>query len=60
MPYLVLIVTAVWIVCLIDVITTDDYRVRNMPKPAWILLVAILPLAGGVAWLLAGRPARDR
>ncbi|AEF42922.1 PLD nuclease N-terminal domain-containing protein [Hoyosella subflava] len=56
MPYLMLIVTAVWIICLIDVITTDEHRVRNMPKIAWILLVVILPLAGGVAWVVAGRP----
>ena len=42
--------------CLVDAILADEARVRNLPKWAWILLVVILPLAGGIAWLIAGRP----
>ncbi|GAB3592248.1 PLD nuclease N-terminal domain-containing protein [Angustibacter peucedani] len=44
--------------CLIDCIQTDSSRVRNLPKVAWILLIIILPLIGGIAWLVAGRPER--
>lgn len=42
--------------CLIDVILADDFRVRNLPKWAWILLIIVLPIVGGIAWLVAGRP----
>jgi hypothetical protein len=42
--------------CLIDCILADDARVRNLPKWAWILLVIVVPLVGGIGWLVAGRP----
>jgi hypothetical protein len=42
--------------CLLDVILTDTTSVRNLPKMAWLLLVIFLPLLGGIAWLVAGRP----
>jgi hypothetical protein len=44
--------------CLIDCIQTDSVLVRNLPKGAWILLIVVLPLVGGIAWLVAGRPER--
>ncbi|WP_278313911.1 PLD nuclease N-terminal domain-containing protein [Lolliginicoccus levis] len=59
MPYLFLLSFVILVVCLIDIINTDDSRIRNLPKVAWILLVIILPLAGMVAWLVAGRPYAD-
>jgi hypothetical protein len=43
--------------CVLDVATTPEDAVRNLPKLLWLLLVVVLPLAGGVAWLVAGRPA---
>ena len=43
--------------CVLDVIRTPEDQVRNLPKLLWLLLVVLLPLAGGVAWLFAGRPA---
>jgi hypothetical protein len=46
------------IFCLIDCIQSDSLLVRNLPKIAWILLIIILPLVGGIAWLVAGRPLR--
>ncbi len=42
--------------CLIDCIQADDASIRNLPKPFWILLIIIVPIVGGVAWLVAGRP----
>ena len=45
----------VW--CLVEAASTDESRIRTMPKVAWILMIVFLPLAGAVAWLLAGRPA---
>ena len=45
--------------CLIDAIMADETRIRNLPKWAWILLIIIIPLVGGIAWLVAGRPANS-
>lgn len=42
--------------CLIDAILADETRIRNLPKWGWILLIVIIPLVGGIAWLVAGRP----
>jgi hypothetical protein len=42
--------------CLVDAILADESRIRNLPKWAWILLIIVIPLVGGIAWLVAGRP----
>src|SRR4051795_5249467 len=52
---LALIAFAVWVFCIIDVITTPDDQCRNLPKLAWLLLVIILVDVGSIAWLVAGR-----
>jgi hypothetical protein len=46
---------ALWIFCIVDVITTPEDRVRNLPKLVWLLLVVLLVDAGSIAWLVAGR-----
>ncbi len=51
-----LVLFAVWVFCLIDVITTDESLCRNMPKTAWIFVVLLLADVGAVVWLVAGRP----
>lgn len=51
-----LLVMAVWIFCIIDVITTPESEIRNLPKVVWVLLVIILVDIGAIAWLVAGRP----
>ena len=51
-----IILTAVWIYCLLDVIMADEYRVRNLPKMAWLAIVLVTFEVGAVAWLVAGRP----
>lgn len=50
------VVLALWVFCLIDVITTNDFQCRNLAKNMWLLLVIFVPLVGSVAWLVAGRP----
>jgi hypothetical protein len=42
--------------CVLNVITTPESQVRNLPKLLWLALVILLPLIGGIAWLVAGRP----
>lgn len=44
------------IFAVVDVITTDDGSVRNLPKMMWLLLVLLFPLVGSIAWFVAGRP----
>lgn len=47
---------AFWIYCVINIITTDDILIRNLPKTTWLILVIFIPLVGSVAWIAAGRP----
>lgn len=51
-----LAVLALWIFCLIDVVTTDESLCRNLPKGGWLLIVLFLPAIGSIVWLVAGRP----
>lgn len=51
-----LLLLALWIFCIIDVITSNEYEVRNLPKLAWLLIVVLLPDVGSIIWLIAGRP----
>ncbi|UZN04326.1 PLD nuclease N-terminal domain-containing protein [Cellulomonas sp. S1-8] len=51
---------ALLVFCLIDAIQSDPDRVRNLSKGWWIVLIVVLPLVGGVAWLVAGRPQTPR
>ena len=54
-----MVVLGLWIFCLLDVISTDEYACRNLSKIVWILLVLFFPLIGSIAWLVAGRPQTD-
>jgi hypothetical protein len=51
-----LAVLALWLFCVIDVITTDEALVRNLPKMAWVFIVIFLFDIGAIVWLIAGRP----
>jgi hypothetical protein len=51
---------ALWLFCIIDVIVMDEYRVRNLPKGVWLLIVLLLPDVGSLLWLIAGRPWESR
>jgi hypothetical protein len=50
------ILLAFWLYCLLDVITTDESRVRHLPKIIWLLIVLLLFEVGAALWLIAGRP----
>lgn len=52
---LALVAFAVWVFCIIDVITTPEYACRNLPKLIWLFIVIILADIGSIAWLVAGR-----
>jgi hypothetical protein len=53
---LALLAIALWVFCIIDVITTPEGQCRNLPKFGWLILVIILMDIGSIAWLIAGRP----
>lgn len=53
-----LFLLALWLYCIIDVIFTDESRVRNLPKLVWLLIVIFLPDIGSIVWLVAGRPQK--
>lgn len=50
-----LIVLALLVVALVDVITRPDDQVKHLPKFVWIILIALLPLVGGILWFTVGR-----
>ncbi len=58
LPVLVELVLLVY--CLVDVITSPEDEIRNLPKWAWIVLILFFPLVGGIAYLVAGRPVQQR
>ncbi|PRY17430.1 PLD nuclease N-terminal domain-containing protein [Kineococcus rhizosphaerae] len=47
---------ALLVFCLVDRVQADSGRIRNLGKATWAFLVGLLPLVGGIAWLVAGRP----
>ena len=49
-----IVMFALWLFCIIDVITTDQSRIRNLPKLTWLFIVIILPDIGSIIWLVAG------
>ena len=51
-----IIATGLWVYCLLEVIMTDESRIRNLPKVTWIFIVLFTSVVGAVAWLVAGRP----
>ena len=53
---LTLVYLALWIWALFDVISTDESRIRNLPKFVWLVLVIFFGAIGSIAWLLLGRP----
>ena len=53
---LALVEVVLLVYCVLNIITTPEGEVRNLPKLLWLVLVVVLPLVGGIAWLVAGRP----
>jgi Phospholipase_D-nuclease N-terminal len=54
--FLGVLMLGLWIFCCVDVMTTPDRAVRNLPKLAWVFIVVLLFNLGSIAWLIAGRP----
>jgi hypothetical protein len=53
-----LFMTGIWLYCLTDVALTPIRDFRGLSKPAWIAIIAVTFIAGGLAWLVARRLLR--
>lgn len=55
----VLLLFGVGVYAFIDCLTTEESKVRNLPKLAWVFILLFtwwIVFAGPIAWFLAGRP----
>jgi hypothetical protein len=43
----------------IDCVLIPGAVARTLPKWVWLVVIVLVPFFGAVAWLLAGRPARE-
>lgn len=53
---LAVLLLAFTVYCVVDVVQTEEERVRGLPKLIWLVITLVVPLAGGISWLIAGRP----
>ena len=53
-------VLVIFVYGLVDVIRTEGRLTRGISKPAWIIVMIILPVLGAILWLLIGRPRGTR
>jgi hypothetical protein len=49
---------ALMVVALIDCLSAEEYAIRALPRVAWVFLILLFSPIGGIAWFIAGRPAR--
>lgn len=52
----VVVVLVVFVYALVDVIRTDSHATRGISKPAWIIVMVVLPVLGAILWFIFGRP----
>lgn len=53
------VLAGVWAWLIADVITTD-FRIEAHTKGPWVAAVMVVPVVGGLAWLLHGRAMHAR
>ncbi len=56
MLYFGLLDVVVLLLAIVDIACSDDHEVRGLPRVLLIFIVLLLPLAGSIAWFIAGRP----
>jgi hypothetical protein len=44
---------------LVDVIRTDGRLAKGISKPAWIVVMVVLPVVGAALWFIIGRPKKS-
>jgi len=53
-----IISVALMVFAFVDAIFFDRLRVRGVPKPAWLVIIVVVPIVGAVLWFLVGRGPR--
>lgn len=56
---LALVATAFWVYTIVDCAVQPPSRHRGVSKPVWILIVVLIPVLGGLLWLIVGRMRRS-
>ncbi|MGA7147922.1 MAG: PLDc N-terminal domain-containing protein, partial [Microbacterium sp.] len=56
---LALVATAFWVFTIVDCAVQPPSRHRGVSKPVWLLIVILLPVLGGLLWLIVGRVRRS-
>ncbi len=56
---LALVATAFWVYTIVDCAVQPPTRHRGVSKPVWILIVVVIPVLGGLLWLVVGRTRRS-
>jgi hypothetical protein len=56
---LALVATAFWVYTIVDCAVQPPTRHRGVSKPLWIVIVLVLPVIGGLLWLVVGRARRS-
>lgn len=44
-----------WVYSIVDCAVQSSARHRGVPKPAWIAIVVLIPVIGGILWFVLGR-----
>ncbi|MFJ4038637.1 PLD nuclease N-terminal domain-containing protein [Microbacterium sp. NPDC090007] len=52
---LALVATVFWVYTIVDCAVQSPSRHRGVSKPAWMAIVILLPVLGGILWFLIGR-----
>jgi hypothetical protein len=55
---LVAVAVAFTIYTLVDVLMTERARIRAFPKALWAFVVLLVPVIGGLLWLIVGKARR--
>lgn len=54
-----LVAAVFWVYTIVDCAVQPPSRHRGVSKPVWILIVVLLPVLGGVMWLVVGRTRKS-
>lgn len=57
---LALVATVFWVYTIVDCAVQSPSRHRGVNKPAWLAIVILLPVLGGILWFLIGRGRADK
>jgi len=52
------IAVALTVFAFVDAAFFDRLRVRGVPKPAWLVIILVLPIVGALLWFFVGRGPR--